>query len=121
MWIAIEGIDGAGKSSLINNLEKKLQSLEEKDYLSMKALIFDHKTQIYVNDTARGSPSKQTSLSNNSDNISIEYFLPVSMTDSNTNKTISLKVWTDETIEFTNTPTIDNFSFYKGDLSICYF
>ena len=33
------------------NLEKKLQSLEEKDYLSMKALIFDHKTQIYVNDT----------------------------------------------------------------------
>jgi len=32
------------------NLEKKLQSLEEKDYLSMKALIFDHKTQIYVND-----------------------------------------------------------------------
>ena len=28
MWIAIEGIDGAGKSSLINNLEKKLQNLK---------------------------------------------------------------------------------------------
>jgi len=33
------------------NLEKKLKSLPEKDYLSMKSLIFDHKTQIYVNDT----------------------------------------------------------------------
>lgn len=32
------------------NLEKKLQSLEGKNYTSMKALIFDHKTQIYVND-----------------------------------------------------------------------
>lgn len=32
------------------NLEKKLQSLEGDNYLSMKALIFDHKTQIYVND-----------------------------------------------------------------------
>ena len=33
------------------NLEKKLESLSKEDYLSMKALIFDHKTQIYVNDT----------------------------------------------------------------------
>jgi hypothetical protein len=32
------------------NLEKKLQSLEGDNYLSMKSLIFDHKTQIYVND-----------------------------------------------------------------------
>lgn len=32
------------------NLEKKLSELSESDYLSMKALIFDHKTQIYVND-----------------------------------------------------------------------
>lgn len=32
------------------NLEQKLQSLEGENYLSMKALIFDHKTQIYVND-----------------------------------------------------------------------
>lgn len=32
------------------NLEKKLLSLSEKDYLSMKSLIFDHRTQIYVNE-----------------------------------------------------------------------
>jgi len=32
------------------NLEKKLESLSTSDYLSMKSLIFDHKTQIYVND-----------------------------------------------------------------------
>ena len=32
------------------NLEKKLESLSKEDYLSMKSLIFDHKTQIYVND-----------------------------------------------------------------------
>lgn len=33
------------------NLEKKLEQLPEADYLSMKALIYDHKTQIYVNDS----------------------------------------------------------------------
>ena len=33
------------------NLEKKLQSLSNTDYISMKSLIFDHKTQIYVNDS----------------------------------------------------------------------
>jgi hypothetical protein len=33
------------------NLEKKLEQLVEADYLSMKALIYDHKTQIYVNDS----------------------------------------------------------------------
>jgi hypothetical protein len=32
------------------NLEKKLEQLSESDYLSMKTMIFDHKTQIYVND-----------------------------------------------------------------------
>ena len=32
------------------NLEKKLEGLGEADYLSMKTIIFDHKTQIYVND-----------------------------------------------------------------------
>ena len=32
------------------NLEKKLTSLSNTDYISMKSLIFDHKTQIYVND-----------------------------------------------------------------------
>lgn len=33
------------------NLEKKLKELADNDYLSMKSLVFDHKTQIYVNDT----------------------------------------------------------------------
>jgi hypothetical protein len=33
------------------NLEKKLESLSQSDYISMKSLIFDHKTQIYVNDS----------------------------------------------------------------------
>lgn len=33
------------------NLESKLQKLSTKDYSSMKSLIFDHKTQIYVNDS----------------------------------------------------------------------
>ena len=33
------------------NLEQKLSSLSDKDYLSMKSLIFDHKTQIYVNES----------------------------------------------------------------------
>ncbi len=32
------------------NLENKLKSLGDADYLSMKSLIFDHKTQMYVND-----------------------------------------------------------------------
>ncbi len=32
------------------NLEKKLSELSEENYTSMKSLIFDHKTQIYVND-----------------------------------------------------------------------
>lgn len=33
------------------NLEKKISELDEKDYLTMKSLIFDHKTQIYVNES----------------------------------------------------------------------
>ena len=33
------------------NLEKKLSQLSESDYLSSKSLIFDHKTQVYVNDS----------------------------------------------------------------------
>ena len=33
------------------NLERKLNSLNETDYLSMKSLFFDHKTQMYVNDS----------------------------------------------------------------------
>jgi len=32
------------------NLEKKLSSLTDSDYISMKSLLFDHKTQVYVND-----------------------------------------------------------------------
>ena len=32
------------------NLEKKLTSLSATDYISMKSLLFDHKTQVYVND-----------------------------------------------------------------------
>jgi len=34
-----------------SNLEKKLSQLNNNDYLSMKSLLFDHKTQIYVNDS----------------------------------------------------------------------
>jgi hypothetical protein len=33
------------------NLEKKLTSLSDSDYTSMKSVLFDHKTQIYVNDS----------------------------------------------------------------------
>lgn len=33
------------------NLENKLKSLSDTDYSSMKSVIFDHKTQIYVNDS----------------------------------------------------------------------
>ena len=33
------------------NLENKLQKLNGSDYTSMKSLIFDHKTQIFVNDS----------------------------------------------------------------------
>ena len=33
------------------NLETKLSKLSEEDYQSMKSVIFDHKTQIYVNDS----------------------------------------------------------------------
>lgn len=32
------------------NLENKLKSLSDSDYSSMKSILFDHKTQIYVND-----------------------------------------------------------------------
>lgn len=33
------------------NLERKLQNIDESDYVSMRALMFDHKTQIYSNDS----------------------------------------------------------------------
>ena len=33
------------------NLENKLKSLSDEDYKSMKAIIFDHKTQFYINDS----------------------------------------------------------------------
>ena len=33
------------------NLENKLKSLSDSDYASMKSLVFDHKTQIYSNDS----------------------------------------------------------------------
>ena len=33
------------------NLEKKMKIIGDKDYTSMKSLLFDHKTQIYVNDS----------------------------------------------------------------------
>ena len=33
------------------NLEKKLLQLSESDYLTSKSIIFDHKTQVYVNDS----------------------------------------------------------------------
>lgn len=33
------------------NLENKIKSLPDEDYKSMKAVIFDHKTQFYVNDS----------------------------------------------------------------------
>ena len=33
------------------NLENKLKKLSGKDYTSMKSIIFDHKTQIFVNDS----------------------------------------------------------------------
>lgn len=33
------------------NLEKKLASMDISDYKSMKSIIFDHKTQFYINDT----------------------------------------------------------------------
>jgi hypothetical protein len=32
------------------NLENKLNSLTDSDYISMKSILFDHKTQVYVND-----------------------------------------------------------------------
>jgi len=33
------------------NLERKLEEISSEDYISMKALLFDHKTQIYVNES----------------------------------------------------------------------
>lgn len=33
------------------NLENKLKDISDSDYTSMKSLLFDHKTQIYVNDS----------------------------------------------------------------------
>jgi len=33
------------------NLERKLQNIDESDYITMRALMFDHKTQIYSNDS----------------------------------------------------------------------
>ena len=33
------------------NLERKLEAISSEDYISMKALLFDHKTQIYVTDS----------------------------------------------------------------------
>jgi hypothetical protein len=33
------------------NLENKIKSLSNEDYLSMKSLLYDHRTQIYVNES----------------------------------------------------------------------
>lgn len=33
------------------NLERKLENIDESDYITMRALMFDHKTQIYSNDS----------------------------------------------------------------------
>lgn len=51
------------------NLEKKLESLSDGDYTSMRTLLFDHKTQIYSND---------------SEGLKIDYkFNNINVTDSN--------------------------------------
>ena len=65
------------------NLEKKIESLEEDDYLSMKSLIFDHKTQIYVNE------SEGLKLDHKYNNINVtENGVDINLKDNNRNVNI---------------------------------
>lgn len=65
------------------NLEKKLESLSEKDYISMKSLLFDHKTQIYVND------SEGLKIDHKYNNINItENTIDLNLKDNNRNVNI---------------------------------
>lgn len=65
------------------NLEKKLESIDENDYLSMKSLIFDHKTQIYVND------SEGLKLDHKYNNVNVtENGVDINLKDNNRNVNI---------------------------------
>jgi len=57
------------------NLENKLQKLSGKDYTSMKSLLFDHKTQIFVNDSEGlviDHKMNQMNITNNSINLNLK-------------------------------------------------
>lgn len=65
------------------NLEKKLESLSDSDYTSMKSLLFDHKTQVYVND------SEGLKLDHKYNNINIrENSIDINLKDNNRNVNI---------------------------------
>ena len=65
------------------NLEKKLTSLSDSDYTSMKSVLFDHKTQIYVND------SEGLKIDHKYNNINItENTIDLNLKDNNRNVNI---------------------------------
>lgn len=65
------------------NLENKLKSLSNDDYSSMKSLLFDHKTQIYVND------SEGLKIDHKYNNINLtENGVDINLKDNNTNVNI---------------------------------
>ena len=62
------------------NLENKLKKLSSSDYISMKSLLFDHKTQIYVND------SEGLKIDHKFNNINIlDGSINLNLKDNNTN------------------------------------
>jgi hypothetical protein len=62
------------------NLENKLKKLSESDYISMKSLLFDHITQIYVND------SEGLKIDHKYNNINIlDNSININLKDNNTN------------------------------------
>jgi hypothetical protein len=65
------------------NLEKKLASLSDSDYISMKSVLYDHKTQIYVND------SEGLKIDHKYNNINItENTIDLNLKDNNRNVNI---------------------------------
>jgi hypothetical protein len=98
------------------NLENKLASLDMDDYTSMKALLFDHKTQIYVNE------SEGLKIEHKYNNINIGYSdISLNLKDTMSNLNLgdaradqqiilgnNFLDWFDEFVEIlTTTPMVD--------------
>lgn len=100
------------------NLENKLKTLSDTDYQSMRSLIFDHKTQIYVNDTEglkMDYKYNNINIKDNSINLNLkDNNMTLNLGDSTANQQMILGThfmkWMDEFLDCftTNTALIGN-------------